>query len=294
MRGKRQFACLNIITEGLIPAHAGKTKSPSTQSVKGRAHPRACGENVAWCGIHARAGSSPRMRGKRRHSEQRRIPRRLIPAHAGKTLACDRGRSTRRAHPRACGENELILGNVSCPVGSSPRMRGKRGYSQSALARAMAHPRACGENFKDGGSVEPQQGSSPRMRGKLSSLLGRLLRPRLIPAHAGKTLCLMRKRRIYRAHPRACGENFTGNLTSQSIEGSSPRMRGKRLVPCEAGGRLGLIPAHAGKTAEKPCESTSRWAHPRACGENTPPRRRSDWRKGSSPRMRGKPRLGPG
>ena len=146
VRGKL-IGCAGVrVDDGLIPACAGKTKSPSTQSVKGRAHPRACGENVAWCGIHARAGSSPRMRGKRRHSEQRRIPRRLIPAHAGKTLACDRGRSTRRAHPRACGEN-----------------------------------------FKDGGSVEPQQGSSPRMRGKLSSLLGRLLRPRLIPAHAGKT-----------------------------------------------------------------------------------------------------------
>ena len=208
MRGKRQFACLNIITEGLIPAHAGKTKSPSTQSVKGRAHPRACGENVAWCGIHARAGSSPRMRGKRRHSEQRRIPRRLIPAHAGKTLACDRGRSTRRAHPRACGENELILGNVSCPVGSSPRMRGKRGYSQSALARAMAHPRACGENLARPGHVSRKSGSSPRMRGKLQGRRKRGAPTGLIPAHAGKTVFAARTAAEAAAHPRACGENF--------------------------------------------------------------------------------------
>ena len=71
----------------------------------------------------------------------------------------------------------------------------------------MAHPRACGENFKDGGSVEPQQGSSPRMRGKLSSLLGRLLRPRLIPAHAGKTDELGVDAGEEEAHPRACGEN---------------------------------------------------------------------------------------
>ena len=207
MRGKRQFACLNIITEGLIPAHAGKTKSPSTQSVKGRAHPRACGENVAWCGIHARAGSSPRMRGKRRHSEQRRIPRRLIPAHAGKTLACDRGRSTRRAHPRACGENELILGNVSCPVGSSPRMRGKRGYSQSALARAMAHPRACGENLARPGHVSRKSGSSPRMRGKHHIEVDIVGSVRLIPAHAGKTSRTAEAWSPNRAHPRACGEN---------------------------------------------------------------------------------------
>ena len=65
-------------------------------------------------------------------------------------------------------------------------------------------------------------------------------------------------------------------------------MRGKRLVPCEAGGRLGLIPAHAGKTAEKPCESTSRWAHPRACGENLGLFFDEAREEGSSPRMRGK------
>ena len=289
MRGKRQFACLNIITEGLIPAHAGKTKSPSTQSVKGRAHPRACGENVAWCGIHARArahpracgenhrrtarngiagGSSPRMRGKRRHSEQRRIPRRLIPAHAGKTLACDRGRSTRRAHPRACGENELILGNVSCPVGSSPRMRGKRGYSQSALARAMAHPRACGENLARPGHVSRKSGSSPRMRGKRNDHAAASTTRRLIPAHAGKTTRAKLVAFHAAAHPRACGENITLRSISSVVFGSSPRMRGKLQGRRKRGAATGLIPAHAGKTVFAARTAAEAAAHPRACGEN--------------------------
>ena len=216
----------------------------------------------------ARAGSSPRMRGKPQAHSPKRHRRRLIPAHAGKTLACDRGRSTRRAHPRACGENELILGNVSCPVGSSPRMRGKRGYSQSALARAMAHPRACGENLARPGHVSRKSGSSPRMRGKRCGRARGNGCVRLIPAHAGKTERSRGSLNNTPAHPRACGENHAGEVGRVPRCGSSPRMRGKHHIEVDIVGSVRLIPAHAGKTS-RTAEAWSRnRAHPRACGEN--------------------------
>ena len=68
-------------------------------------------------------------------------------------------------------------------------------------------------------------------------------------------------------------------------------MRGK---PCNLGISVysrGLIPAHAGKTLTFPAQRTPRWAHPRACGENTTSPSASAATAGSSPRMRGKPRM---
>ena len=77
-------------------------------------------------------GSSPRMRGKRARFSPCVVASRFIPAHAGKTRALSGTRSTRRVHPRACGENADLLGDRLLPVGSSPRMRGKRPASEPA------------------------------------------------------------------------------------------------------------------------------------------------------------------
>ena len=66
MRGKlRCFPRAGPIA-GLIPAHAGKTRLPIFSTLKGWAHPRACGENFPGARLtRLGVGSSPRMRGKR-------------------------------------------------------------------------------------------------------------------------------------------------------------------------------------------------------------------------------------
>ena len=65
------------------------------------------------------------MRGKPKGVELFRCNLGLIPAHAGKTLVDVLEVPARRAHPRACGENNASK-VCSCPFkGSSPRMRGK-------------------------------------------------------------------------------------------------------------------------------------------------------------------------
>ena len=59
----------------------------------------------------------------------------------------------------------------------------------------------------------------------------------LIPAHAGKTTGALTLETVYRAHPRACGENGADAVHAPEFAGSSPRMRGKRDRP---GSRPGL------------------------------------------------------
>ena len=110
----------------LIPAHAGKTVAAVSMIVAASAHPRACGENASSAtDVSTPMGSSPRMRGKhpRRHADI--SSQRLIPAHAGKTLAKALGDVLSQAHPRACGENPSTIALVVSAAGSSPRMRGK-------------------------------------------------------------------------------------------------------------------------------------------------------------------------
>ena len=172
------------------------------------AHPRACGENTALVTVASYiGGSSPRMRGKPCRRSCGVSGSRLIPAHAGKTLARSLARTLARAHPRACGEN--LKGQLEAVTGggSSPRMRGKPSVAVKRLnvcglipAHAgktrrrprtsdarRAHPRACGENQDADNQSAATLGSSPRMRGKPFTRTIEMFRWRLIPAHAGKT-----------------------------------------------------------------------------------------------------------
>ena len=65
MRGKLPAYDQAQITSGLIPAYAGKTSTPTADSIIFRAHPRVCGENYRPdAEIVPMLGSSPRMRGK--------------------------------------------------------------------------------------------------------------------------------------------------------------------------------------------------------------------------------------
>ena len=70
----------------------------------------------------------------------------------------------------------------------------------------------------------------------------------LIPARAGKTDALARRRKMATAHPRACGENRHVIQSAAPTPGSSPRVRGKHHLRPVKDASLRLIPARAGKT----------------------------------------------
>ena len=79
--------------DGLIPAHAGKTRIVCHVFSTPEAHPRSRGENDEYAPPPlALDGSSPLTRGKRTVLAELEEMGRLIPAHAGKTRIRSRGR----------------------------------------------------------------------------------------------------------------------------------------------------------------------------------------------------------
>ena len=308
-RGKHHHCHYRRPQRGLIPAHAGKTRSsaPTTRSL--RAHPRSRGENAGSCGPpHVPRGSSPLTRGKLAGLGYSSAWGGLIPAHAGKTTTpLPRSRSW-WAHPRSRGENDAGAPHPRARFGSSPLTRGKldvgvgvdqvgglipahagKTFSRSARAvGATAHPRSRGENPATSRVSPCREGSSPLTRGKLIPVEGRFLVERLIPAHAGKTCGTTPQMMSTGAHPRSRGENGLLRRLLSSVAGSSPLTRGKRdSIPRRRMGR-GLIPAHAGKTLVVCAQQLAARAHPRSRGENTRKSVRGSITAGSSPLTRGK------
>ena len=86
-RGKLVEVAKGHCLQGLIPAHAGKTRERFPRRERSEAHPRSRGENLRVSARpHGPQGSSPLTRGKREAGGQATERRRLIPAHAGKTM----------------------------------------------------------------------------------------------------------------------------------------------------------------------------------------------------------------
>ena len=110
----------------------------------------------------------------------------------------------------------------------------------------------------------------------------------LIPAHAGKTTPHFWESSHCRAHPHSRGENASRVNFSERLAGSSPLTRGKRQSPSQTLPHLGLIPAHAGKTATRAKAPRRSAAHPRSRGENPHLVTMDEIWKGSSPLTRGK------
>ena len=269
-RGKPRLFLRTHLVGRLIPAHAGKTQSPHWCAGLTKAHPRSRGENVQSSDSPSRAlGSSPLTRGKPRSPRYSTATARLIPAHAGKTQPPGLLPAARPAHPRSRGENGPAGRPVPATRGSSPLTRGKR--RQMHLVHVIrglipahagktrppwpgghgspAHPRSRGENASSSMPIKSAYGSSPLTRGKHVATPSWAARPRLIPAHAGKTNTLITTMFYNKAHPRSRGENTA--LVSQRFQfgNSSPLTRGKHSVHSRLACGSRLIPAHAGKTS---------------------------------------------
>ena len=195
------------------------------------------------------AGSSPRVRGKRPLMSTTFAKARIIPARAGQTPSLCATASTRTDHPRACGANLSTVASIGVSPGSSPRVRGKRKEGTSIMASCRIiparagqtsrrpasagcrsdHPRACGANGCALCEIFPMVGSSPRVRGKRMDTLAGRQPVRIIPARAGQTATSNLTANGASDHPRACGANRGLAISSRTLSGSSPRVRGKHL-----------------------------------------------------------------
>ena len=171
-----------------------------------------------------------------------------------------------------------------------PAHAGKTGYSSAWRVVRAAHPRSRGENSACRSELFASCGSSPLTRGKRKKPGRERITDRLIPAHAGKTVCSNDCTGPAQAHPRSRGENYNMHIVRYPRAGSSPLTRGKHVTRAQRHATARLIPAHAGKTGATTARTSTTRAHPRSRGENLRARSARARVAGSSPLTRGKPR----
>ena len=133
-------------------------------------------------------------------------------------------------------------------TGLIPAHAGKTDVGDGVHCLSPAHPRSRGENNLGASPGHCSCGSSPLTRGKRCPAASRSAARGLIPAHAGKTRRGWRAGARPGAHPRSRGENRGHTPPACPLAGSSPLTRGKLNRTVGMRGRVGLIPAHAGKT----------------------------------------------
>ena len=105
MRGKGNHERVTSISSGITPAYAGKRPPLPDIAAQTQDHPRVYGEKcIAFCKNWAVLGSPPRMRGKGHDGEQSPHKAWITPAYAGKRTSSEKQVSTRKDHPRICGE----------------------------------------------------------------------------------------------------------------------------------------------------------------------------------------------
>ena len=130
------------------------------------------------------------------------------------------------------------------------------------------------------------------MRGTLGGSNERPGIARIIPAHAGNSVCPLHARLPGTDHPRACGELGLWDPFDRDSFGSSPRMRGTHATVVSLPPDSRIIPAHAGNSWAWHDEGEHHPDHPRACGELASAPAPITLSNGSSPRMRGTPFTG--
>ena len=133
------------------------------------------------------------------------------------------------------------------------------------------------------------EGTSPRARGKPTRFTPKSCRMRNIPACAGKTLGCTQPQIFESEHPRVRGENICTPFVPPDSIGTSPRARGKLLIPNGFGIVGRNIPACAGKTHIPVAILIAEKEHPRVRGENASIACETSMPPGTSPRARGKP-----
>ena len=240
-------------------------------------------------GKQVTTGSSPQVRGRLDVAAWVNVVFGLIPAGAGQTRPPSDRRRVLAAHPRGCGADLTLFVFLTQSIGSSPRVRGRRGRrsvevrghglipagagqtrDKHGQAGALgAHPRGCGADGSRSRVRRVSGGSSPRVRGRHCRLLiGRWFRG-LIPAGAGQTARWITEPGVVTAHPRGCGADVTSGAATPGVSGSSPRVRGRHPSFSAYFEFSGLIPAGAGQTGLRTCIPRRRRAHPRGCGADS-------------------------
>ena len=172
----------------------------------------------------------------------------IIPACAGSTTCVQIGVNRKWDHPRMCGEHAWAFSLTSSKSGSSPHVRGARGFMLSEAVHCGIIP-ACAGSTLDLIDTATGNRDHPRMCGEHAT-------PRtdtpdstgIIPACAGSTSVCFLGKFLVGDHPRMCGEHFNCEEVALMRVGSSPHVRGAHLDRRLPRRESGIIPACAGST----------------------------------------------
>ena len=186
VRGAHGEALVRDFEVGIIPACAGSTSMSAAYLSLSRDHPRMCGEHAMLIRSRAsKSGSSPHVRGALTVGHATGREHGIIPACAGSTKCVMAIFVSERDHPRMCGEHLRADFGELAVEGSSPHVRGARGFHEiidhdAGIIPACAgststpsavpphrrdHPRMCGEHPVQKRMALANGGSSPHVRG---------------------------------------------------------------------------------------------------------------------------------
>ena len=125
------------------------------------------------------------------------------------------------------------------------------------------------------------------MRGTVHFIYILWVNCRITPADAGNRLYTYTLGKLYKDHPRGCGEQFSTVASYVLRVGSPPRMRGTVSLLDSLLSSVRITPADAGNSPQEQRGPSWEQDHPRGCGEQSPSRRALGPASGSPPRMRG-------
>lgn len=136
------------LAAGITPAYAGNTVSFLTSNGSPWNHPRVCGEHISNpVGVITMVGPSPRMRGTPKGAATAQGGHEIIPAYAGNTRGQGAWSWWAWDHPRVCGKHGQVHAKPVLRTGSSPRMRGARGYRSEVLGVVRIIPAYTGSTL---------------------------------------------------------------------------------------------------------------------------------------------------
>ena len=209
-----------------------------------------------------------------------------IPARAGEPGAKRGSTAPFSVYPRACGGTWSQARIHRSILGLSPRVRGNH-YDGKLIKLSMrsiparageppcqtnrqclrwVYPRACGGTGAVRTANAAQTGLSPRVRGNQGFTPTQTRMQRSIPARAGEPGLRPSSNTRGTVYPRACGGTRAGRITSRSIFGLSPRVRGNLRDEDVRTFWLRSIPARAGEPGAFSTAIPFQWVYPRACG----------------------------
>ena len=174
-------------------------------------------------------------------------------------------------------------------AGLIPARAGSTAGGTDHERQPQAHPRTCGEHRRVACFKLAYLGSSPHVRGARSAAWSLRRGHGLIPARAGSTFGSVPRDDFNWAHPRTCGEHDRAYQVGDTIQGSSPHVRGALHEDLLDLLERRLIPARAGSTCFNCLSKVHVVAHPRTCGEHNNIHSDRFCPYGSSPHVRGAP-----